>query len=376
MRRRLAAVCALVALGMVATGCDPAPPAPSSAAPTTAQAPNTGSPVEVPTPSSAPLAWPAGSLDEPLVLATGLEAPWSITFADDAAFVSERDSGRVLELVPGGSVREVGVVPQVVHGGEGGLLGLAARDGWLYAYSTGDGGNRIQRFELYGSAGTYELGAPQDLLTGIPASRTHNGGRLAFGPDGMLYGSTGDAGDRAAAQDRGSLAGKILRIAPDGSVPDDNPFGSAVWTLGHRNVQGLAWGDDGTMYASEFGQDTWDELNVIRAGANYGWPEAEGTEGSDDARFTAPIMTWPTDEASPSGLAFAGGVLSLAALRGERLIRVPTAGGAAAPVWEARFGRLRDVVRAPDGAVLVLTSNTDGRGSPFDGDDRILAFRP
>ena len=201
------------------------------------------------TPTTGLTLTPVMPVGEPTDVVTGLEAPWSVAFVDDTALVSERDSGRVLEVLDGGSTRVVGTI-DAKHGGEGGLLGLAVADGQLFAYSTGDDGNRIQRFPLTGSPGSYGLGSPTTLIDGLPAAGIHNGGRLAFGPDGMLYASAGDAGQAPRAQDLDYLGGKILRMTPDGGVPADNPFpGSPVWSLGHRNVQGLAWTADGTMYA-------------------------------------------------------------------------------------------------------------------------------
>jgi glucose/arabinose dehydrogenase len=206
----------------------------------------------------------------------------------------------------------------------------------------------------------------------LDAAGNHNGGRIAFGPDGMLYATVGDAGDPSSAQDLDSLAGKILRITPEGDVPADNPFdGSPVYSYGHRNPQGLAWDDEGTLYASEFGQDTWDELNVIRAGGNYGWPEVEGV--ADREGYIDPVQQWTPDEASPSGIAIVGGSLFIANLRGERLREIPLDDLAASvEQFDGEFGRLRDVVVAPDGGLWVLTNNTDGRGSPSAGDDRII----
>lgn len=323
-------------------------------------------------PSAAPTGTPAAS--GPAVVVGGLEAPWSVAFHGTVPLISERDSGRVLELAPDGRAREVGTVPGVRHGGEGGLLGLAVRDGTLYAYSTGDGQNRIQRFTVAGEPGSLALGEPREVLGGIPAAGNHNGGRIAFGPDGMLYATTGDAGNRPSAQDPGSLAGKVLRMTPEGGVPPDNPFpGSLVYSLGHRNPQGLAWAPDGTLYASEFGQDTWDELNVIEPAGNYGWPEVEGIAGREG--FVDPVQQWAPREASPSGIAVAREAVWVANLRGRRLREVPLADpGAATEHWAGEFGRLRDVVRTPDGQLWVLTNNTDGRGRPGPDDDRVLRF--
>lgn len=311
---------------------------------------------------------------EPSTLVEGLAAPWSIAFHDDVALVSERDSGRIVAVDAAGGTSEVGVIDDVAAGGEGGLLGLAVRGDDLAVYLTTSEGNRIDRYRLVPRAGRLGLGPAETLLAGLPSAGTHNGGRIAFGPDGMLYATVGDAGDRDAAQDEDALAGKILRITPDGDVPEDNPFaGSPVYSLGHRNPQGLAWDDTGTLYASEFGQDTWDELNVIEPGGNYGWPEVEGIAERDG--FIDPVQQWRPDDASPSGMAIAAGAVFLANLRGERLREVPLdALDSAAEHLTGDYGRLRDVVVAPDGDLWILTNNTDGRGSPSDGDDRVLVL--
>lgn len=306
------------------------------------------------------------------VVASGLDAPWSIVFHRSTPLVSERDSGRVVELDGEGRQREVTRIEGVRAVGEGGLLGLAVHDDHLYAYYTSDEDNRIDRFPIDGEPGALSVGAPQRVVDGIPAATNHNGGRIAFGPDGMLYVTTGDAGRPPASQDRASLAGKILRMMPDGQVPQDNPFGdSLVYSYGHRNAQGLAWAPDGTMFASEFGQNTWDELNVIRPGGNYGWPEVEGIGGRSG--YLDPVQQWSTREASPSGITVHDGQVVIANLRGERLRRVPTADPATATEsLTGRVGRIRDAVVAPDGSLWVLTNNTDGRGSPRPDDDRIL----
>ncbi|WES64401.1 PQQ-dependent sugar dehydrogenase [Microbacter sp. GSS18] len=327
--------------------------------------------VAPPQPSPSGLAGPDG---EPVEVVTDLQAPWSIVFVDDIPLVSERDSGRILEVSATGDTRVVGTVAETSPGGEGGLLGLAVDEQRrLYAYSTGPDGNRVQRFALIGGPGAMSLGPAETVLAGIPSARFHNGGRLAFGPDGMLYIATGDARDGAAAQDPDALSGKILRVTADGEVPADNPFpGSAAYSLGHRNVQGLAWADDGTMFASEFGQDTWDELNIIEPGGNYGWPEVEGIAGVEG--FIDPVQQWNPDQASPSGIAIAQGAVFIANLRGSVLRAVSVSDPAAwADHFSGEFGRLRDAVVAPDGTLWVLTNNTDGRGAPRDGDDRILS---
>ena len=322
--------------------------------------------------------------DDPEVIASGLEAPWSVVFVGDTPLVSERDSGRILEISSDGDAREVARLDEVAATGEAGLHGLAVRDDELYAFYAAGDENRIERFDLLGEAGSLSLGEPETVLDGLPTGSFHNGGRLAFGPDGMLYATLGDTGDRDSAQDRQALSGKILRMSPDGEVPEDNPFDdSLVFTMGHRNPQGIAWDEEGTMYASEFGQDTWDELNVIEAGGNYGWPEVEGGAGEDGAGeggsddFTDPVQQWPPSEASPSGMAVTDQSIVIAGLRGQRLHEVAFDDlSTSTQLWAGEHGRLRDVARAPDGSLVVATNNTDGRGEPGPDDDRLLRFVP
>jgi glucose/arabinose dehydrogenase len=310
-------------------------------------------------------------------LANDLAAPWSIAPLDpEGLLISERDSGQILLVDATGQRRAIGTAPGVVAAGEGGLLGITSRsDGAerrLYAYYTAENDNRVVSFELLGSGASLALGPSSDVITGLPKASNHNGGRVAFGPDGKLYVTTGDANRRDGAQDPAYLGGKILRLDADGSVPVDNPIaGSPVYSLGHRNPQGIAWGADGTMFASEFGQDTWDELNVISPGGNYGWPTVEGTAG-DDPRFVSPIAQWATDDASPSGIALVGDTIFMAGLGGERLWTIDvTASVATREYFGGRLGRIRDVVSTGEGSLLLITNNTDGRGEPRSGDDTL-----
>ncbi|QPZ39105.1 PQQ-dependent sugar dehydrogenase [Paramicrobacterium chengjingii] len=319
---------------------------------------------------------PSGEYD---VLATQLEAPWSIVPIEHGALLSLRDSAQIVHVSENGDRDVIGTVDEAAPAGEGGLLGLALHgdhdDAWLYAYVTTATDNRILRYPVTGLPDSPRLGSADDVLTGIPKASIHNGGRLAFGPDGMLYATTGDATGGDIAQDVDSLAGKILRITPDGSVPDDNPFeGSRVYSLGHRNPQGLAWTDDGRMWASEFGQNTWDELNLIEPGANYGWPIVEGM--ADDDAFTDPVLQWTTDEASPSGLTAIGDTLYMAGLGGERLwvITDPAGEAHAASYLNGELGRIRDVVATASGSLWLITNNTDGRGNPDPDDDRLITL--
>lgn len=304
----------------------------------------------------------------------GIDVPWGLAFLPDGgALVAERDTGRILRVVPGREPEQVYEVPGVVARGEGGLLGLAvatdyAETRYVYAYFTAADDNRIVRFRLDGQ--------PEVIFAGLAKAGNHNGGRIAFGPDGMLYVGTGDAGQGARSQDPASPNGKILRLTPDGAPAPGNPTsGSPVYSLGHRNVQGLAWDRAGRFFAAEFGQNTFDEVNLIEPGRNYGWPIVEG-KGGTDRGFTDPQVIWKPSEASPSGIAMSGDTLYVAALRGERLWTVPLHDGTlGTPQTQLPdLGRLRTVTIAPDGALWLTTSNTDGRGDVRAGDDRVIRF--
>jgi glucose/arabinose dehydrogenase len=317
--------------------------------------------------------------------ATGLAVPWGLGFLPDGrAVVTERDERTVLLIDPqapaGSRVTEAGILEEAAPQGEAGLLGVAvspdfAEDQLLYFYVSTAEDNRVVRATLDDDD---RLGAPEVVLDGIPNGFIHDGGRLAFGPDGFLYVSTGETGVGELSQDPASLAGKILRITSDGDPAPGNPDpDSPVWSLGHRNVQGLAFDDQDNLWASEFGASTYDELNLIRPGSNYGWPEVEGRGGSSS--FVNPRVVWSTDEASPSGLAYAEGRLWLAALRGTRLWRIDVDGGEVGAIRDffvGDYGRLRTVAVAPDGMLWVTTSNRDGRGDPAETDDRILVVDP
>ncbi len=368
------AVALPVALAVALSGC-------VAEAPVTPTA--SSSPSASPSAAAAPGVEPSGEVRD---VATGLAAPWSIAQFDDGTVVlSERDTARIVRVGESGALATVTTVDAAAPAGEGGLLGLApleaAGERWLYAYLTAADDNRIVRLAVTGTGESLALGAPELVVAGIPKAGNHNGGRIAFGPDGMLYATAGDAGDRDAAQDPTSLAGKILRMTPDGAAPSDNPFaGSVVYSLGHRNPQGIAWDADGQLWAAEFGQNTWDELNRITAGANYGWPVVEGAGGQDG--FVDPVAQWATSEASPSGLAYVGGTFFLASLRGERVWGItpdPTAETVEIEAYfVGEFGRIRDVAAGPDGALWFVTNNTDGRGDARPGDDRLVeaALRP
>lgn len=341
-------------------------------APATSPTPTPTTPAATPTtPEPTGPVEPVGDVD---VVATDLDVPWDLEFLDDGTvLVTERDTARIRRVEPDGEVTDIGEVPGVSASGEGGLMGIVRYEEWLYAMFTSGEDNRVVRMEFDGVS----LGEPEVILDGLPRANNHNGGRIVFGSDdGMLYVATGDAYNPPLAQDLDSPAGKILRLTPDGDIPEDNPFeGSPVWSYGHRNVQGLAFDDDGRLWASEFGTKVWDELNLIEPGSNYGWPEVEGIAEDDD--FVDPVAQWPTEDASPSGIAYVRDTIFLAGLRGQRLWQVPVPEGSAGEpqaFFTGEFGRLRHAELAPDGALWLLTNNTDGRNpdGPGPDDDRIL----
>lgn len=267
---------------------------------------------------------------------------------------------------------------------EGGLLGIAlhpnfADNGFVYLYSTTDTGgtlsNRVERYRLDGQT----FRDRTEILTGIPASANHDGGALAFGPDNKLYITTGDAGNEDTAQDRQSLAGKILRLNPDGSVPDDNPFGSAVWSYGHRNPQGIAWDQQGRLWSTEHGrsgiQSGYDELNLIEKGANYGWPIIEG-DGTQTGMRIPIIHSGDNDTWAPGGLAYADGSLYFAGLRGATLYQAKISNDDTVSLsrhFAGQYGRLR-AVAVNNNELYFSTSNRDGRGSPASDDDHVYAI--
>lgn len=318
------------------------------------------------------------------VVATGLQAPWDVAFTDDGrTFITERDLGVLSELDADGQLQEIATFP-INNDKEGGLLGLTAspdfaEDETLYVYYTSAEDNRIVRLVVGEEA--------EPVLTGIPKSAHHNGGRIAFGPDDALYATTGDTVEGALAQDPESLGGKVLRMTADGEVPDDNPSeDSLVYALGLRNVQGLAWDTDGQLYITEFGPANDDAIYRVEAGANYGWPAI--TASQDTEEYAEPIAVRQPPEASWSGAGFLidgaipqwEGDLFAAGLRGERLWRFElTDDGEVAESEDLlveEYGRLRHVTQAPDGSLWVLTSNRDGRGHAGPDDDRILRLGP
>lgn len=317
-------------------------------------------------------------------LATNLDIPWSLAWLPDQRLLLTERPGRVRLLTRDSATPSTILEhPDVAHVGEGGLLGITLHpqfktNKFVYLYLTTESGgslhNRVERYELDGTT----LEHRTIIIDNIPARQFHNGGALAFGPDQLLYVTTGDASNESSAQDTQSIAGKILRLNDDGSIPTDNPFGNAVYSYGHRNPQGLIWDSAGRLWATEHGRSGlrsgFDEINLIEKGQNYGWPVIQGDETRTGMRSPAAhsgaSTTW-----APAGIVFHAGNLFVAGLRGESLYRATLDGTrvtSVTPLLHQQFGRLRAVSLGPDSSLYVTTSNTDGRGTTQPADDQII----
>ncbi|MBU5353798.1 PQQ-dependent sugar dehydrogenase [Paenibacillus silvae] len=328
------------------------------------------------------------------VLVEGLNAPWEIvTAADGQMFVTERPG--TIRVITDGKLESEPLIEFEApfnEEGEGGLLGLEIdpnfeSNGYLYVYHSyldgQDIANRVLRLKVNGGKAVID----RELLADIPGGVNHNGGRIKIGPDERLYITTGERYEPELAQNPNSLGGKILRIGLDGSIPSDNPWpNSPVYSMGHRNAQGLAWNpDNGYLYATEHGQRNHDEINRIVAGENYGWPEVEGDDDGGGA-YQAPLAHSGNETWAPSGVAYItegpwAGSLVAANLRGEQLLRVilsedGTKVEQVVPFFKGEWGRIRNVSAGEDGKLYVLTNNRDGRGSPRDGDDKLIVLTP
>jgi glucose/arabinose dehydrogenase len=319
-------------------------------------------------------------------LTTEDDLPWGlVTLPDGTILYNRRDAHDIIHLNPAtGKKTNLGTVPNVQStGGEGGLTGLEINpasfsdDHWLYIMHTSSSDNRIVRIKYDPATDKIVTSTEQVLLSGILRNKFHDGGRLRFSPDGRyLFAGTGDAQNGANAQNRNSLNGKVLRINPDGSVPSDNPFGNAVWSYGHRNIQGLAFDSQGRLWEQEFGNSIMDETNLIQKGGNYGWPSCEGTSGScGTAGFIAPKHTYPVAQGSCSGIAIIRDVLYVACERGTRLYREVISGSSLTNVtqhFQGTYGRLRTVEPAPDGGMWMTTSSGDKDSTPHNSNDRVF----
>lgn len=326
--------------------------------------------------------------------ADNLLIPWSLLFLSETeALVSER-GGKIKKIVNGKVLNEPYAEIKIAHIGEGGLMGLAKHPDFpeqpfiyiMYTYTENSTlFNKVERYIHKGNSAEFD----KIIIEKIPGGRTHDGGRIAFGPDNMLYICTGDIRQAEIAQDLKNTGGKILRVTSDGEIPDDNPFeGNPVFSYGHRNPQGLAWHPvNGDLFSSEhgpsgeYGLSGMDIINVIKKGGNYGWPRVVGAAGVEP--YIDPIIMW-NSATPPSGMTFFHGDLFIATLRSRALIRIKLNkenneyNVTAIERWfandeyDGKYGRLRDAVVGPDNALYVITNNTDGRGRPFPGDDKIL----
>ena len=318
-------------------------------------------------------------------VASGLQVPWEIAFLPDGrALITERPGRVRLMTASRRLLATPAAVVAVRDRGEGGLLGLAVdpdfrRTRYVYLYRSTDSGNEIVRYRMTGS----RLLAPRVIVAGVPVGNTHDGGRIHFGPDRWLYIATGDTRQEALSQNRGSLAGKLLRLSP-GAYRGTARARPQIVSIGHRNPQGFDWQPGtGRLVATEHGPEGFDEINLIRPGGNYGWPGVFGT--ARRAGTIGPVALYP-QAIAPSGATFVtqpgslwSGDFLVGALRGEQIRRLRLRGGRVVlnqGLFVGRYGRIRTVVEAPDGSLLALTNNRDGRGSPRAGDDRVLRIVP
>ena len=320
-------------------------------------------------------------------VAKDLSIPWEILFLPDNSLLVTERPGNLVRIKP--ENKEKIKIEGVEHTGEGGLLGAALHPGfpsnnWLYLYLTTrtDQGliNRVERYKF--NLEKNSLAEKETIITNIPGASYHDGGRIAFGPDNLLYITTGDAGQTQLAQDIGSRAGKILRLKDNGDIPEDNPFNNEVYSYGHRNPQGLAWDKQGNLWATEHGpsglNSGFDEVNLIQKGGNYGWPLVKGEENREG--LIAPIIQSGSEDTwAPAGLEIIENKLFFVGLRGSALYSVQVEERNLDGLtlnFKNDWGRLRICRQGPDGFLYLATSNTDGRGNPREKDDKIIKINP
>jgi glucose/arabinose dehydrogenase len=315
------------------------------------------------------------------VLAENLDVPWAIDIAEDGRLFFTERLGRIRAIDRDGMLLpDPAAYINVEQNSESGLLGLALHPNFtenhlLYVYHTYSNGSAVLNQVLMLTEKDNKIVESKVIIDKIPAADRNDGGRIKFGPDDKLYIATGDARQPELAQDAGSLAGKILRLNPDGSIPKDNPFeGSPVYSYGHRNIQGLAWHPmTGELYASEHGVEGNDEINLIKPGTNYGWP----IEDCDAEKFEKPIVCF-NPAIAPAGMTFAASDslgyqndVLLATLKAQHIRLIDLESDIENNILTG-FGRIRDVIEASDGSLYVTTSNKDGRAVPEQDDDKIL----
>lgn len=328
------------------------------------------------------------------VVAENLYVPWAIDISNEGKLYFTERSGAVRIIEDGKLLPQPLIIfsAPFVSQGEGGLMGIAldpnySQNHYVYVMHSYEEGNQIYNRVVRLVEKNNKASIDRVLIDKIPGGRIHNGGRIKIGPDRKLYITTGDAGNSALAQNITSTAGKILRIELDGGIPEDNPIvNSPIYSLGHRNPQGLTWNPRNILYASEHGQTAHDEINIIQPGANYGWPLVQGNEDTKEVIVQKPLIHSEEETWAPSGIAFVDqgtwqGKLLVATLRGEQLLTISLNGKGmkvnSVESWlKNRYGRLREIIQGKDGSIYLTTSNRDGRGNPNIGDDRIIHLIP
>lgn len=341
---------------------------------------------------------PVNLLDEDIpynieIIAEGLNVPWEMVFSDEKTiYFTERPGS--LRVIRNGELKEeplLELASPFISNGEGGLLGLEIDPNfednhYMYIYHSYEKNGAVQNRVLRLIVEEEKAEIDRVILDNIVGDTNHNGGRIKNGPDGLLYITAGDKYEPNLAQDKDSMGGKIFRIHLDGTIPEDNPFsGSPVYSYGHRNPQGLAWHPEtGQLYSSEHGQSAHDEINQIKAGQNFGWPIIKGNQ--TEAGMVSPILHSGNETWAPSGMTFVSvgpwkNQLLVANLRGNQILKVELEPNGeevknVEPLFQEKYGRIRNVVEGPDGSLYIMTNNQDGRGTPIDGDDRIIRMVP
>ncbi len=318
------------------------------------------------------------------IIAGNLDTPWAIAILPDNGMLVTERAGRVRLVGSDGVLQPepIATLPQVQEIGEGGLLGIAlhpnfSSDNYVYLYYTySSSGNNTLNKVVRMTYANGRLSDEQVIVDQIPGAPNHNGGRIKFGPDNNLYITTGDAQEPSLAQDRNSLAGKILRVTDQGKPAPDNPFDNLIYSYGHRNPQGIAWDHIDRLWEVEHGPNAQDEFNLIEAGKNYGWPTIQGDqteEGMEIPKLNSGSDTW-----APAGAVILGNKLFFGGLRGQALYEVDTDGSQInlKEHFKNQFGRIREVILGPDNMLYITTSNRDGRGSPDPADDKIIRINP
>ncbi len=322
--------------------------------------------------------------DKVSILAKNLDTPWSLAFLPNHDLIFTERKGS-LNLISNNNITKIDDIEDVLEYGEGGLMGVEVhpnykKNKFIYLMYTfrGSGNNTLNRLVRY-KLENNKLSDKKIIIDNIPGAIYHNGGKIKFGPDGFLYITTGDSLEPSLAQNKNSLAGKILKITDDGKPAPGNPFNNLIYSYGHRNPQGITWDSDGNLWETEHGRSNpsgYDELNLIVKGANYGWPEIQGTEKKSGMQ--TPLAQSGNETWAPGGIIFFKDELFFGGLKGESLykVKIENENAIINKLFLNQFGRIRDVILGPDNFIYITTSNLDGRGSPKSGDDKIIKIDP